>query len=56
MFNLAMEEVPIRRTHLNKVLTDMPDRGVVSFELPARKQVPQPDTAISLLKKMRSHD
>ena len=48
MSNLVMEEVPIRRTHLNKVLVDMRNRGVVSFELPARKQVPQPDTEISL--------
>lgn len=48
MYNRVMEEVPIRRTHLNKVLKDMRDRGVVSFELPARKQVPQTNTAISL--------
>jgi three-Cys-motif partner protein len=48
MFNQVMEEVPIRRTHLNKVLTDMRDRGVVRFDLPAKKRVPQFDTTISL--------
>lgn len=48
MYNLAMEEIPIRRPHLNKVLIGMRDRGVVSFQLSGRKQVPQPDTAISL--------
>lgn len=48
MFNLAMEQVPIRRTHLNKILMDMQKRGIVSFELPARKKVPQPNTEISL--------
>lgn len=49
IYNRAMEEVPIRRTHLNKLLMDMRERGIVSFDLPARKQVPQLDTAISLL-------
>jgi len=49
MFNLAMEQVPIRRPHLNKVLVDMRDRGVVRFDVPAPKRVPQPDTAISLV-------
>ena len=48
IYNLAMEEVPIRRTQLNKVLIDMRNRGVVNFELPARKKVPQPNTVISL--------
>ncbi|MCE8522797.1 three-Cys-motif partner protein TcmP [Ruegeria pomeroyi] len=48
MFNQAMEEVPIRRTHLNSVLMDMRKRGIISFELPPRKRVPQPDTEISL--------
>lgn len=49
MYNLAMEAVPIRRTHLHKVLLNMRDRGIVTFDLPARKQVPQQGTLIFLL-------
>ncbi|MDQ1902749.1 three-Cys-motif partner protein TcmP [Paracoccus sp. WLY502] len=48
MFNLAMESVPIRRTHLNNLLLEMRDRGVVQFDLPPRKRVPQIDTRIAL--------
>lgn len=48
MFNMAMEAVPIRRTQLNSLLMDMRKRGVVCFDLPARKRVPQPTTRISL--------
>jgi len=48
IYSKAMEEVPIRRTQLNKVLIDMRNRGVVNFELPPRKQVPQPNTVICL--------
>jgi three-Cys-motif partner protein len=46
MVNKAMEEVAIRRPHLNKLLMDMRDRGVVKFELPPRKRVPQTNTRI----------
>jgi three-Cys-motif partner protein len=49
IFNLAMENVPIRRTHLNKLLLDMRERGVIRFDLPGRKRVPQVDTHIRLL-------
>lgn len=48
IFNLAMEEVAIRRTQLNKLLIDMRERGVVHFDLPFPKRVPQPSTKISL--------
>ncbi len=48
LFNTAMESVPIRRTQLNTLLVDMRKRGVVHFDLPARKQVPQYDTKITL--------
>lgn len=48
MYNLVLEEVPIRRAHLNTVLVDMRKRGVVNFELPPRKRMPQPETVISL--------
>lgn len=48
MYNIAMENVPIRRTQLNRLLVDMRDRGIVKFELPNRKRVPQANTAISL--------
>lgn len=48
LFNAVMENIPIRRTHLNKLLTDMKDRGVVQFELPPRKRVPQPETRIAI--------
>ena len=47
MFNSAMEAVPIRRTQLNKLLLDMRERGVVRFDLPARKRVPQINTQIA---------
>lgn len=48
MFNLAMESVPIRRTHLNNLLVEMRDRGLVRFELPPRKRVAQSNTKVTL--------
>jgi three-Cys-motif partner protein len=48
MFNMAMERVPIRRPHLNQLLIDMRGRGIVSFDLPSPKRVPQGDTLITL--------
>ena len=44
----ALEAVPVRLTHLNKVLTKMKANGTIAFELPPRKRIPQPDTRISL--------
>jgi three-Cys-motif partner protein len=43
-----IEQIPIRRTQLNTLVCDMKKRGVVLFELPPRKRVPQPSTQISL--------
>lgn len=48
MINIAMENVPIRRTQLNRLLMEMRQRGIVNFDLPARKRVPQIDTRIIL--------
>jgi three-Cys-motif partner protein len=49
MFNIAMERVPIRRTHLNQLLLDMRKRGIVRFELQSPKRVPQDNTQIALV-------
>lgn len=48
LFNMVMERVPIRRPQLNKLLIDMRVRGVVRFDLPHPKKVPQESTKISL--------
>lgn len=48
MFNMAMERVPIRRPHLNQLLLEMRGRGVVRFDLPSPKRVPQDGTQVSL--------
>lgn len=48
LVNSAMENVHIRRVQLNEVFKDMRRRGVVSYELPPRRQIPQDDTLISL--------
>ncbi len=45
-----LEGVPIRLTQLKKLMNELNDKGVLSFELPHRKRVPQPDTLISLAK------
>ena len=46
--DIAMENVPIRRTQLKKLLMDMRKRGIVRFDLPSRKKVPQNNTKIAL--------
>lgn len=51
IFNVAMESVAVRRTHLNQLLMDMRERKRVRFDLPMRKRVPQPETRISLYEK-----
>lgn len=48
MINLAMESVPIRRTHLNDLLLEMRKQNAIWFELPPRKRVPQNNTKIVL--------
>ena len=44
----VLEAVPVRLTHLNKVLAKMKADGTIAFELPPRKKVPQANTRISL--------
>ena len=44
----VLETVPVRLTHLKKILAKMKAEGTIAFELPPRKQVPQPHTCISL--------
>ncbi|WP_306261013.1 three-Cys-motif partner protein TcmP [Pararhizobium sp. IMCC21322] len=48
LYNAVMESVPIRRTQLNVLILNMRERGVVRFDLPARKRVPQFNTRITL--------
>lgn len=48
VLNLAMENIAIRRPQLNELLVDMRARGIIRFDLPARKRVPQLDTQLSL--------
>lgn len=44
----VLEAVPVRRTHLNRVLARMKAEGAIAYELPPRKRVPQPQTRIFL--------
>ena len=44
----VMERVPIRKTHLRKLLGDMKQKEIVYYELPAGARVPRDDTRISL--------
>ena len=43
-----LEAVPMRLTQVKKLIIDLKKRGVVAFDLPPRKRVPQPETLISL--------
>lgn len=47
IYNQVMESVAIRRKHLNDLMLVLRERGVVQFDLPPRKRVPQDDTLIS---------
>ncbi|MCP4083421.1 MAG: three-Cys-motif partner protein TcmP [Planctomycetaceae bacterium] len=44
-----LEYVPMRLTQIKKLLNNMKSRNVVSFDLPARKRVPQKNTEIFLV-------
>ena len=44
----VLEAVPVRLTDLKSVLTKMKTDGTITFELPPRKRVPQPQTRVSL--------
>jgi hypothetical protein len=43
-----LEAVPMRLTQLNKLVNELKEKGVITFDLPPRKRVPQPNTRISL--------
>ena len=47
---VVLAEIPMRLTDINKVVTDMRQRCVIGYELPARKRVPRPETVITLIK------
>lgn len=44
----VMEAVPMRLTHVKTLVTKLKKKGVVAFDLPPRKRVPQPETRIRL--------
>ena len=44
-----MENVPMRLTHVKRLAVDMRRRRLISFELPPRRRVPQPETRIALV-------
>ena len=44
----VLEEVPMRLTQIKSFVNAMRKRGIVIFDLPPRKRVPQPETRISL--------
>ena len=45
----VLEAVPVRLTHLKKILVNMKAERTITFELPRGKRVPQPETLVSLL-------
>ena len=44
----VLEEVPMRVTEVRLLLVEMKKLGIVAFDLPPRRRVPQPETRISL--------
>ncbi|WP_428097977.1 three-Cys-motif partner protein TcmP [Candidatus Rariloculus sp.] len=44
----VLEEIPMRRTHVNQLARGMKQRGIITYDLPPRKQVPKDNTEISL--------
>ena len=44
----VLEEVPMRLTQIMSLVNAMRKRGIVVFDLPPRKRVPQPETRVSL--------
>ena len=45
----VLEDIPIRLTQIKSLVNQMKKRGVVAFDLPRRKRVPQPETSITLV-------
>jgi len=46
--NCVIEQLPMRKPDVNKLLVRMKDRGAVKFDLPKGRRVPQSTTRISL--------
>ena len=44
----VLEEIPMRRTHVNQLAKGMKRRGIITYNLPPRKQVPKDNTEIFL--------
>jgi len=44
----VLEAVPVRLTHLRRILAKMKAEGMIAFDLPPRRRIPQPRTRISL--------
>jgi three-Cys-motif partner protein len=42
----VMAQVPVRTTHLNKVVMDQRKAGLLRFDLPAKKRTPLPETKL----------
>ena len=45
----VLEAIPIKLTDVRKVAIAMKRKGIIAFDLPPRKRVPQPQTQISLV-------
>ncbi len=45
---IVLEHVPMRMTQIRRLLNGMRDRGLLSYELPPKKRVPQDNTKIFL--------
>ncbi|MGP1396781.1 MAG: three-Cys-motif partner protein TcmP [Inquilinaceae bacterium] len=44
-----LEAVPMRLTQIKSLVNAMKERGVLAFDLPPRRRVPQPETQVSLV-------
>ena len=45
----VIEAIPLRLTHVKQVVNSMKNKGILAFDLPRRRRVPQPETVISLV-------
>jgi three-Cys-motif partner protein len=43
-----LETVPMRMTQIKDLVNEMKNRGIITFDLPPKKRVPQPETRISI--------
>ena len=44
-----LEAIPMRLTQVKSLANAMKKRGIIAFDLPPGKRVPQPETRISLI-------